>query len=516
MGAGERRAARLIGPAAVLAVAGVAASGGAHASGLPPDPPSPALPPHLAEDVPTEATLRAGVSDPDGDPLTVTFHGRKAAASAPDFTIVVLPDTQFYTIGFPATFTQQTQWIAATRAALDTVFVTHVGDIVQSLDENEQEWMNASQSLGLLDGVVPYGLAVGTHDMYLEGVASFFDQYFPPSRYSGQTWYGGHFRRNKNSYQLFSAGALDFVILHLEYDPTDAVLAWADGILKAFAGRRAVVTTHVYLDEAGVRRPMPWIRPDGNSAEEIFRRLVAPNCNVVMVLNGHYPGEARPMSTNDCGGTVHQVLMDYQNRPNGGDGWLRYFTFRPSAGRVEAYTYSPKLGRFENDADSRFDLDLPLGSPLFTTLAVLPDVPSGSEVEAPWGGRSPDTEYEWFVTVSDGTGAATGPIHRFTTQGACPAPASGDASCDGRDDDCDGAADEEASPQPTTCGWGACSGNAGWLRCEAGAPVDTCSPSTARRPTSTATESTTTATAPPTRAWSGRRRAGSGPAPGRG
>ncbi len=47
-------------------------------------------------EVATSPTLEVSVSDPDGDPLNVTFYGRVAGATTPgeDFTLVALPDTQ--------------------------------------------------------------------------------------------------------------------------------------------------------------------------------------------------------------------------------------------------------------------------------------------------------------------------------------------------------------------------------------------------------------------------------------
>jgi hypothetical protein len=56
-------------------------------------------------------------------------------------------------------------------------------------------------------------------------------------------------------------------------------------------------------------------------------------------------------------------------------------------------------------------------------------------------------------------------------------PAPTDELCNGVDDDCNGATDEDYVPQPTTCGTGACKAN-GTITCVAGAPVTSCTPGT--------------------------------------
>ena len=58
------------------------------------------------------------------------------SASAEDFTIIVLPDTQNYSCGAScgsssAIFEAQTQWIVDNREALNIVYVAHEGDIVE-------------------------------------------------------------------------------------------------------------------------------------------------------------------------------------------------------------------------------------------------------------------------------------------------------------------------------------------------------------------------------------------------
>jgi hypothetical protein len=336
--------------------------------------------------------------------------------------------------------------------------------------------------MSILDDVVDYGLAPGNHDMSNAGVALRYDRYFSACRYQGKPWYGGGYRNNKNNFQLFSVGTLDFLVLHLEWEPTDDVLDWAGDVLDAHPGRRVIVSTHKYLNDLGERAGLDdKKRSTGNCGEEIWQKLIRSHCDVFMVVNGHYHwppgyGESRLTSTNDCGNEVHQILQNYQNEPWGGNGWLRYYTFEPSRNAIEAYTYSVTLDQYQTDEASRFTLDYDMGAEPFEIIAVNDGVSSGSRTEAIWGGLEHLTEYEWYVTVDDGSCVTTGPAWRFVTEQDCSDPPPVDPSCDGVDNDCDGATDEDYVPAPTACGLGECSGNTGELLCESGSHVDTCDP----------------------------------------
>ena len=125
------------------------------------------------------------------------------SGSGDPFTLVVLPDTQFYSESYPATFTAQTQWIVNQRAARNIVFVTHLGDIV-NVATTESQWVNADTAMSLLDGQVPYGMGPGNHDLTDSPMGTHFNAHFPVSRYDGQSWYGGHYGSdNLNSWQTF-------------------------------------------------------------------------------------------------------------------------------------------------------------------------------------------------------------------------------------------------------------------------------------------------------------------------
>jgi hypothetical protein len=72
------------------------------------------------------------------------------------------------------------------------------------------------------------------------------------------------------------------------------------------------------------------------------------------------------------------------------------------------------------------------------------------------------------------TSCVAGKVQDSCTPGA---PAAGDATCDGVDDDCSGAADEDYVPASTGCGVGACAAT-GSTSCVGGAERNSCTPGT--------------------------------------
>ena len=391
----------------------------------------------------TSPFLNVTVSDPDGDPLAVSFYGRQVPlGSQPDFTLVALPDTQHYVddVTRAATFTAQTQWIVDNKAALNIPFVSHLGDIVENIDGVPVEWTRADASMTVLDnGQVAYGIAPGNHD---ENSAGWPPATTPTSRcrecpdipgmadISARTCSASRSDRpaNKNNFELFSAGGMDFIVIQLEYDMPGYSVDWANRVLAAYPNRRAIVATHLFLDASGNRPSTVLNRPDGTPAATVWSQLIYSNCNVFLVLNGHYPGEANRTDLNSCGQPVHQLLADYQSRANGGDGWLRYMTFKPAENKIYVYTFSPTLngglGQFEADANSQFVLDYNMDGVPFAPIATNTGVTSGNSTQTTWPGLAPNSQYQWYVTVSDGLHTITGPSWEFTTAAGGPVPPS--------------------------------------------------------------------------------------------
>ncbi len=286
-----------------------------------------------------------------------------------DFTIVIIPDTQFYSQNpNPNRFDTQTRWIIDHKDSLNIVFVSHMGDLVQVANDTN-EWERASNSMAILDGKVPYGISPGNHDLDdglqtgAPGKADLFRRYFPVSRFDQEPWWGGYYSETDNtrnsSYQLISVDSLDFIIINLEWEAPDDVLHWASTQLDNFSERRALVNTHYYLNPTTGQRDTNWPYPraEPNYGEDIWNELIRFHANVFMVNNGHWGPKARLTSYNDSSNPVFEIVQDYSERSNGGDGWLRYYTFRPSENKIYAYTYSPTLDLYEIDTSSQFVLD---------------------------------------------------------------------------------------------------------------------------------------------------------------
>jgi PKD repeat protein len=308
--------------------------------------------------------------------------GGPATAETPGdpFTFLVLPDTQNYVSSSTNApiMGQQTSWVVDNREALGLAFVSQVGDLV-GVESSTVQWERSSQYMATLDtAAVPNTVLPGNHDMVIgTGEVSRYNQYFPVSRYANASWnsptarYGGYMgqdqfgpdpvdRQNANNYALFTAGGMDFLLISLEYAPPDAAIDWAKRVLAAYPERRAILATHSYLNTNGALATVVLRGDGGNDGVELWNKLVAPSCSIFLVVAGHAHdgilGEARRTDANSCGKPVHQILSDYQERPNGGDGWLRYYTFDPAADQITAVTYSPYLNQYETDGDSAFVL----------------------------------------------------------------------------------------------------------------------------------------------------------------
>jgi hypothetical protein len=283
------------------------------------------------------------------------------------FTIIALPDTQVYSKKFPEIFRAQTEWIKANKDALNIACVVHEGDITGG--SSDAEWQAADAAMRVLDGVVPYCLAMGNHDYGgpKPRNAAAFNKYFGPDRFQDQPWYGGHFEKgNENAWYTFRAAGMDFLVLCLEFGPRDKVLEWAGKIVAEHKDRRVIVVTHCYAysDDTRVGKGDKWNPHDYgwpcNDGDELWEKFGRKHPNIFLVLSGHIlnDGAGRLTSVGDNGNRVHELLANYQTK--GRSGLLRILTFLPASNRIEVRTYSPVTKTYLDDGQNRFELDYPM------------------------------------------------------------------------------------------------------------------------------------------------------------
>lgn len=277
------------------------------------------------------------------------------------FCIIMLPDSQNYVASNDkmCCWDAQINWIFKNRDKLNIRFVTHVGDMVND-DQSEEQFQRAFSSLARLSGVVPYGFCAGNHDLASDGSAAvYYRKYFPESMGEFTDYWVGSYDDNKHNAQMIQINGKSFLFLHLAYLPSDGAIEWADRILSENKDSYAVITTHSFLiadwSECGIARrdsrvSLTDIRmhKDGtNAGEDIYEKLVRKHKNVRMVLNGHYMGSYH-MDLPIGDRIVHAIQADYENnRPLGGNGFLRIIQFVPSEEKIYNYTYSPLLDAYK-------------------------------------------------------------------------------------------------------------------------------------------------------------------------
>ncbi|WP_210651045.1 LamG-like jellyroll fold domain-containing protein [Nocardioides sp. SYSU D00065] len=263
-----------------------------------------------------------------------------------DFSLAHLTDTQYLSEGadepptqaerdtWRKTYTDITEWIVANTDERKIAFTAHTGDIMENWHNlgddrakamREYEVASAAQRIiddaGLVNTVLP-----GNHDNQYgqdNGPDALYNDYFGPERYAAlsqaprwtaarasyQPWKPGD---NANNYVLFSAGGLDFVVVSLGFGVTAEESAWADGVLKQYADRNAIVLTHAYI--------APSSNPDGRGGGmsydgmSVRNTVVKENPNVFLVLSGHEHGVNIEVRKNlgRPGNHVVELLADYQ------------------------------------------------------------------------------------------------------------------------------------------------------------------------------------------------------------
>lgn len=333
-----------------------------------------------AETKPAAPEAKAPPKDPYADAVLV--KGEPPLPEPGAFTIVALPDTQNYSEKFPQTFLAQTKWIVEQQKARNIACVLHLGDITNR--NSVPEWENAAKAMKELDGKVPYFMAPGNHDYGPGGNCASrdtrFHQYFPPDAMKAAPTFGGLYdhepQRVENSYHLFTAAERKFIVLCLEFGPRKDVVRWANEVIAKHKDREAILVTHAFMYDDDTRYDFkkygakqnwnPHVygvakasKGDVTDGEELWQGLITKHRNFIFTINGHvlHDGLGRITTPDPAGRDIPQMLVNFQMRPKGGDGWLRLLELRKD-GTMHICDYSPVRGERNESAQNKFSVNL--------------------------------------------------------------------------------------------------------------------------------------------------------------
>lgn len=310
------------------------------------------------------------------------------------FTVAFLGDTQNYSTSYPGIFNQVTQWLVDNREARNIQFVVQDGDLVNN--DLTGEWNNARAAMQKLDGVIPYAVVRGNHDL-----GSNYDlasRFGPGSPYSQQPTLVDYYEvpgqpnfGMRNTAHRFEANGQKIMVIALDVAAGSGVVAWANDLIRNNPDHRVILDTHAYMYDGGARfnnAPDPenpgktfdqsrdallrtGTDPDsiyngaaygGQDAESLWNNLVRLHPNVSLVLSGHqfedFDAFKYHLQNGDGGNRVYEMLVDPQNMASGGNGWIRLLEFDPDGTTVHVKTYSPYLNQWDTSPDTHYDIRL--------------------------------------------------------------------------------------------------------------------------------------------------------------
>lgn len=284
------------------------------------------------------------------------------ATLAQKFTLAILPDTQCEVNTRSDMFMSQMQWIADNKDSLNIPIVLHVGDVVDF--NNVRQYETASEGFKILDKAkIPYAITLGNHDTNAVGentgkaapgdtkanlrITKRYNSYFPVKRFTAQK---GRFEKNKsdNSYHIFKAGGLKWLVVTLEFCSRQEPVTWAGKIISKYPNHNVIILTHSHLDGKGAisesNAGYGFLSP-----KAIYDQMIRQYSNIRLVLSGHTGSSAYRDDIGLKGNHIYQILQNYATDDKGG-GYIRLLEIDPDKCTMSAKIYTPFYNRTRSDA----------------------------------------------------------------------------------------------------------------------------------------------------------------------
>lgn len=262
------------------------------------------------------------------------------------YSFALVGDTQILTRYYKDKLTAMYDWIVDNVQTKKIKFVFGLGDITDT--NRVGEWKRAKQEIKKLDGVVPFSVIRGNHDR----PEQYFNEYFPLDEFKDQILHS-YDGTMCNTCQEFSVGTIKYLVVNLDYGPSDDVLDWANKIVAKYPEHNVIVTTHIYLAPDGTTLDAEdtgnALTCGGfNTGDQMWDKFISKHENIVLVLCGHKPTDyitvARTKGVH--GNEVVQIMVDPQGTDKNMDGVglvaMMYFSKDGRSVDVEYYSTDRK------------------------------------------------------------------------------------------------------------------------------------------------------------------------------
>jgi hypothetical protein len=273
--------------------------------------------------------------------------------AAPQFTLAIMPDTQFLYWGNqnsinPAPQLESFRYVIES-AGDNIVFMAHLGDLTQ--DGDATSFDAVGEAFDLLDSHgFAYSVLAGNHDVSGDDTrgATPYLRTMGPHRFRRSPTFAGADASGYNTAHIFRGGDREWLLLALDWRMSAEGFAWAQRVVDDHPRLPVILTTHDLVNSPYDDNVYPYESGDPETnghlsryGRQMWDQLIKDNDQIFLTLNGHHWPPARTTRTNAAGNAVHLHLANYQNRYFGGAAMLRLYHFDLARNVIDVETIAP-------------------------------------------------------------------------------------------------------------------------------------------------------------------------------
>lgn len=245
--------------------------------------------------------------------------------------ILIMGDTQKIIDKKPDDFLATMDSLLIDEETNNADFVLQMGDIVESDNDNSdrpQQYTTAQTGWRKLDGKIPYVLNIGNNDNGKE-----YLEKFPLSHYQAWPSFISNFDDHRNVAHHFKAGGADWLVISVQYTPTDAEMNWAEDLIQNHPDKNVIFISHAANE-------------NGSEINALKKYK-----NLRFVLCGHTKSK-HSLKTGINGNKIGWVKTCHHNPAR--DSYFCVAELDVQSGTADFRYYSPQYGKYWDDSSAPF------------------------------------------------------------------------------------------------------------------------------------------------------------------